>query len=287
MKDINKEIIFTITQKQMTRLQKRINIILFYLLLIGTFGATIYFMTKPEMTCIDGIRNQGEEKIDCGGPCNPCKEKLQVKNLKVNSIERVGDGKGTEDVLIEIYNSNEKYGAKSFEYEIYDGVTDEDAHNYKGKDFILPKETKYIIVNKYIAQSKGGKITMLIDESSVDWKKVTDLRDPNLIVYNNKYTLETSGGSYSDLTGLLVNKSAVDYESIKVKGILRNNQGGLVSANYQIMNTLPSGSKREFHIIFPMKFSDEPITKEVEVETNIFDSENYLKTRGQQDKWDQ
>ncbi len=23
-------------------------------------------------TCTDGIRNQGEERIDCGGPCNPC-----------------------------------------------------------------------------------------------------------------------------------------------------------------------------------------------------------------------
>jgi len=25
-------------------------------------------------TCSDGIRNQGEEGIDCGGPCKPCKK---------------------------------------------------------------------------------------------------------------------------------------------------------------------------------------------------------------------
>jgi hypothetical protein len=271
----------------MTRSQKRINIVLFYILLVVGFIGVTYFITRPEITCTDGIKNQGEEKIDCGGPCSPCKKQLQVKSLKVNSIERVNDGKGTEDLLIEIYNPNEEYGAKSFDYEIYDGIADGNAHNYKGRSFILPKETKYIIVNKYTAQNNGGKITMLIDEGNTDWKKITNFRDPNLIVYNNKYTLETSGGAYSDLTGLLVNKSVVDYELIKIKGILRNTQGELVSASYQTMNTLPSGNKREFHIIFPMKFSGEPMTKEIQVETNIFDSENYLKTRGQQDKWDQ
>lgn len=26
----------------------------------------------PAPTCKDGIKNQGEERIDCGGPCNPC-----------------------------------------------------------------------------------------------------------------------------------------------------------------------------------------------------------------------
>lgn len=271
----------------MTRSQKRINVILFYVLLVTALGAVVYFMIKPEMTCTDGIKNQGEEKTDCGGPCNPCQEKLQVDDLKVVSIERVSDGKGTEDVLIEIYNPNEEYGAKSFKYEIYDGITDGSSHNHKGENFILPRETKYIIVNNYIAQNNSGKLTVVINKDSIDWKRVTNLRDPNLIVYNNKYTLETSGGAYADLTGLLVNKSAVDYESIKVKGILRSADGKLVAASYQIMNTLPSGDKREFHISFPMKFSDDETLKEIEVETNIFDSENYLKTRGQQDRWDQ
>ena len=27
-------------------------------------------------TCADGIQNQGEDGIDCGGPCSPCGKKL-------------------------------------------------------------------------------------------------------------------------------------------------------------------------------------------------------------------
>ena len=25
-------------------------------------------------TCADGIKNQGEDKVDCGGPCLPCRK---------------------------------------------------------------------------------------------------------------------------------------------------------------------------------------------------------------------
>ena len=67
-------------------MQKRINIILFYLLLLALFFGFIYFMTRPEMTCTDGIKNQGEEGIDCGGPCPICEEEYpgltQIKNAK-------------------------------------------------------------------------------------------------------------------------------------------------------------------------------------------------------------
>lgn len=270
----------------MTRFQKRINIILFYLLLVVALIGVIYFIMKPEMTCTDGIKNQGEERVDCGGPCSPCKNKIEFKDLVVKSVERVEDGKGTEDVLIKIYNPNEEYGAKSFRYTIYDGDINGSA-SYRGEDFILPKETKYIVINKYRSQNKNGELKIVIDKNKIDWKKITNFKDPNLIVYNDKYTLASSGTAYSELTGLLVNKSAVDYEVIKVKGILRDAQGKLVATSYQIMNTLPSSAKREFHIIFPNGFSHEVVTEEIQVETNIFDSENYLKAKGQQDRWDQ
>jgi hypothetical protein len=271
----------------MTATQKRINIILFYVLLIAAFAGVTYFIAKPEMTCTDGIKNQGEEKIDCGGPCNPCKKKLQVENLVVNSIERVSDGNSREDIVIEIYNPNEEYGVQMFKYKIYEDAAGKNISRHDGKDFILPKETKHIIINNYIAQNKEKQLVVVIDDKSIVWKKITNFRDPNLVIYNSKYKVETMGNVYAVLTGLLVNKSAGDYQVVKVKGILRNAQGKLMSASHQTVSALPAGSKREFRITFPTKFSEKVATNEIEIETNIFDSENYLKTRGRQDKWDQ
>ena len=32
--------------------------------------------SKPCPTCNDGVQNQGESGIDCGGPCTTCGKKL-------------------------------------------------------------------------------------------------------------------------------------------------------------------------------------------------------------------
>jgi|GEM_PF-5023549 len=43
-------------------------------LVFVTAAGGIYFVTNPLFNCSDGIRNQGETDIDCGGPCPPCEE---------------------------------------------------------------------------------------------------------------------------------------------------------------------------------------------------------------------
>jgi len=35
-------------------------------------GHLMLVVKEPEANCSDGIQNQGEEGIDCGGPCKPC-----------------------------------------------------------------------------------------------------------------------------------------------------------------------------------------------------------------------
>ena len=269
----------------MTRFQKRINIILFYLLLAGAFGATIYFMTRPEMTCTDGIKNQGEEGVDCGGPCVVCEKKLEVEDLKIKSIERADDDQGKEDVVVKIYNPNEEYGAEFFEINIF---SESDKNGKKYNSFILPKETKYIIINDYVATEKSEGLSVRINEKMIKWQKIINYQDPTLVIYNDEYKLKTSGkNTYASLIGLLVNEGAVDYEIITIKGILRDARGSLISASSQTINTLLAGQKREFHISFPTKFFSKVSKKEIEVETNIFNLENYLKTRGGINSMDQ
>ena len=33
---------------------------------------TLFFLNQNKETCSDGIQNQGETGIDCGGPCPKC-----------------------------------------------------------------------------------------------------------------------------------------------------------------------------------------------------------------------
>lgn len=38
----------------------------------GAGGSSSYPVDEPVASCLDGIRNSGEEGVDCGGPCPPC-----------------------------------------------------------------------------------------------------------------------------------------------------------------------------------------------------------------------
>ena len=76
----------------------------------------IYLIAKPEETCFDGIQNQAEKGIDCGGPCSPCREVVETKDLKIEEIAIADGGNGTYDVIAKISNPNGSVGAKEFFY---------------------------------------------------------------------------------------------------------------------------------------------------------------------------
>jgi hypothetical protein len=45
---------------------------------------------EPEPTCSDGIKNQGEADVDCGGPCSSCAEPEAVETC-FDSIQNQGE----------------------------------------------------------------------------------------------------------------------------------------------------------------------------------------------------
>lgn len=77
---------------------------------LGLFVATLaIFSCKDEEnqgTCSDGIMNQGETGIDCGGPCNACREGAQGvwKSYPVAPILA-----NFADSIIATFNTNSTY----------------------------------------------------------------------------------------------------------------------------------------------------------------------------------
>lgn len=60
---------FQFYRKKGTRL-----FIVLFLVVIGVAGLFYLYAYCPASTCADGIQNQMERGIDCGGPCDPCTE---------------------------------------------------------------------------------------------------------------------------------------------------------------------------------------------------------------------
>ncbi len=244
-----------------------------------------YFMGKPTPSCEDGIRNQNEEQIDCGGPCKPCPIKVKLQELEVGKIEFVNQGNHYL-VVAEVKNTNQNYGVASFRYRFYDREEDRASQAWQ-IGFILPGGSKHLIGYRVASSSDSPDFKLEFDRDSFQWKKFSNYALPKLEINNTKYEVLGGGNPFfSQARGILVNGSDADFELITVKVFLRDSNGGLIGAGQQSMNTLQSGTRREFVINFSQRFSTEVGLMKQEVETNIFDSENYIRIHGRPEVWD-
>jgi hypothetical protein len=66
--------------------KRRIKIIVGYIILFSVIAFALYLIFSPAATCYDKIKNQGEKEVDCGGPCAPCKNIGQTKDLFVQEV---------------------------------------------------------------------------------------------------------------------------------------------------------------------------------------------------------
>lgn len=259
------------------RNKKRIIIILIYIII---FLLVIFFLYKiiiPKPTCSDGKQNQNEKGVDCGGNCAPCNDVVTVQNMEIKEKEFVYGGNNTYDILIKINNPNNNIGSPAF---LYEAVLKNESGNVvtvkNGENFILPAETKYILISGLPV--KEGDIPSAVDFniSNVKWEKFSEYQKPRLDIYNKRYN-EISEGTGVEAYGILKNQSQFDFNSIKADVILRDGNGKLVGLNSTQINTVRAGEERDFKLTWPYKMSSEIKNMEVEAQVNIYDEQSFTK----------
>ena len=250
---------------------------------VGIFYG-VYFFLKPHATCEDGIKNQLEEKIDCGGPCNPCEEIFEIQTLNVKKIEWVDTATNKLDVVVTIENPNSFFGASTLRYKLkYLDQNDQIIGETTWfKDFILPKQNKYLLVQEL--ETPVDLVKIEIEMGEVIWKKFTvQQQNPRLETimteFSNSFQKDPSG--FYRVTGTLINESPIDCEIIKIKVVLRDMKNRLLATNSQVINTVYSKEQRDFNIPFPSDYNMNEVTKvEIKPETNIFNSDNLVNFYG-------
>ncbi|MFH0968885.1 MAG: FxLYD domain-containing protein [Patescibacteria group bacterium] len=262
---------------KLQRNNKRLIIIAIYLIIFFLLGWRIYLWLKPAPTCFDGKQNQNEQGSDCGGVCQKqCEKVFQTQDLAIAEKAFVQGGQGKYDVITKISNPNNQIGASEFSYEfVLKGESGNILADRSGKSFILPVESKYIIETGLETAEIPKEISVFISGSK--WQEFFGYEKPELNIYNKRYDLISSGIGYSEAKGLLRNESAFDFNSIQVNVVLRDENGKPVAFNKTEMNTVNAGEERDFRLLWPMNFPGSVQAVEMEVEANVFDSQNFIK----------
>ncbi|MFZ2188263.1 MAG: hypothetical protein WAV73_01720 [Candidatus Moraniibacteriota bacterium] len=268
--------------------QKRLIISVIFAILFLALLWFIYSLFRTKPTCFDGVKNQREEDIDCGGVCLKKCKKIQVKELTTGEMGVTESSiVGEYDFYGVVVNPNSVYGSKHFTYQIkFKDETGALIAEKQGESFILPGDKKYIIENN-IKLSKFPT-SILFSVADPEWVELDELYEkPDLKVVSKTYNEISSGTGFSEAKGLLQNRSPFDFSVIKIKVILRDSENKIIALNATEMRTVKSGEDRDYRAFWLGRFPGEVASVENQIEVNVFDSEAFAKTYFKAEKFQQ
>lgn len=260
----------------MERHLKQLTIALMYLLILAIIAGGIYLLIKPELpSCSDGIQNQGEVGIDCGGPCSFCPEQPR-KNLEIIFTEAIETQDNYVDLVVKIKNPNRDWGADSFSYlfELYD-ASGNLIVSKEGNSYVLPHETKYAIEQRILADSEIFSVEFKITD--IAWQELVDYEEVELLVRNLEFK---QSENLSRLTGTLENRSSYDLDKIGIYTVLFDKDSNVLGAGKTEIRTLLSKESRYFEIKWPFLIEGQIEKADTMAKTNVFLDQNFMRRHG-------
>ena len=272
-----------------------IGVVLFFIIIIS------WVLFKPgERTCFNGIKDIGEEGIDCGGfcekECPPPDKPPTVRDISVKWAKFIKDGENNYDLVAKISNDNENWGISSVDYKfnIY-SKEGKVINTVSGKSYIMPKgflkssNSRYIIENNFKTYEDIEKISLEL--YNFNWREVKNLRElPELDVeiiriINKDHGFIEDGEEFYYVFGVTENISKYGFFKVDINIVIFDDYGELVAAGKTNQWTLKSGAGWEFKIFWTSPFSEAIGIVDYEAQTNVFDIGNFMDVYGTGEKY--
>ncbi len=251
-----------------------------------------FFPTLP--SCGDGIQNQDETGIDCGGVCEkecpPAPLPSDVQNIQIAWVKAVASDVNAYDLAAKIINPNKYWGIESFNYEI--DVKDKASALIlvkTGKAYILPDSYDYIIIPSQKIDAEVGGLDIKLTQQK--WRSVSEdysgVSSVSLPIKGGQYGLTEDKSGTVAASGILANKTPYDFDKIDIKIVLLDSAGELLGANVLDMRAMFSGEERYFRSIWSTPPKGMVSSVDFKATANIFNSQNFMRRYGTEEKFQQ
>lgn len=202
--------------------------------ILGTIGISIFY---KEPSCSDGVQNQGESGVDCGGPCEYlCTDQQHAPTVLFTKAFQ--NGPGRTDVVASIENVNASSAAKRVPYTItLYGTGQVFVQQMTGVIDLPPASTVPVFVPNI---SSGNQQTihafLTIDPSAVQWfhAVVGSVVAP---VVTNTTLSGTADSPRIDAT--ISNAGTTALVNTYVDVIVSDANGEVIAASQTIVPTIP------------------------------------------------
>ncbi len=238
----------------------------FILLIVGAVGAAILaiiaiatFYKAP--SCTDGIQNQGETGIDCGGPC-PYLCTAQEQPPTVLFTQALPNGAGRTDIIALVENKNADAAAQNVPYHLMlYGAGQVLLGDLQGTLDLPPGAT----IPLYIPNVASGKQTVTsaflnIAASAPNWFRMTS--DPRIVPTVSNTAL---GGSATAprIEATLTNPSVTMLTNVRAVVLVRGAGGNVIAASATIVPSIAPQGQATVLFTWNGAFSGVPLSIEV------------------------
>ncbi len=235
-------------------------------LLFIIFAVVIFIIFKvTSPTCFDGRRNQGEEGIDCGGPC--AKQCLgEIKEMIVLWTKFFEISKGKYDVLALVENPNLFLAQPSVKYQfkLYDKNNVLVAIK-EGETFINSVEAFPVFETNIDAGSRIPSRAFIEFEKNLNWE-IVKKEKPQLIVSKKQFF---NSPPFPRLNATIDNKSVAAVDNIYAVAILYDKNKNATAVSATKIDIIQGGASQEIVFTWPQPFPEEPSLIEIFLRTDL------------------
>ncbi len=227
----------------------------------GILAALAFVVVYKAPSCSDGVQNQGEAGIDCGGPCAYlCTDQLHAP--VVLFTKTLSQGNGRVDVIASVQNTNMTAAAKQVPYTI----TLYGAHQILVKEVtgtvdLPPFSTVPVFVPNISSGNQQATTAFLtIAPSAPRWFTLST--DSRVVPVVTNTTLD-GASSTPRVDAILANASVTTLSSVPVIVIVHDTQGQVIAASETIVPTITAQGQATATFTWNTPFAGSPGTIEV------------------------
>jgi len=226
-----------------------------FLIIVIPIAIILYFVLYTAPTCSDGKFNQGEEGIDCGGPCElVCSFKTADPIVKWSrAVETTQDVYGAV-ALIENTNMFAEAYNLSYVFKLYDSngilINERFGKAYIPNNLIFPIFEGNLQVGNRIPTKASFEF---IEKAS--WREVTELNE-KIVLSNIEYVEKNKSPR---VLAKIENKSVRDVRDLELIVLLYDTDNNLVNSSKTIIDSLKKDSSQNLIFTWPELFEKEVI----------------------------
>lgn len=217
-------------------------------LLIGGF----LWWRWPDPGCFDGVKNNNEVGIDCGGSCaRVCR--TEVEPLTVQWVRLLPEATSTYAVAALIENANPRHGVAALGYTIW--LVDRDNGNLvrrSGTTFANPRERFLIYEYGFTTGVRQAARAFIELELNPTWLAIRDPA-PTLSVQKTDFR----SGPTARLSATVRNDTLSVVSNLRVPVVLSNADRTVVAASDTFIERLPPGGSEEIIYTWPGALPDD------------------------------